>query len=48
MTEIMNIPTSNFCTWPLILEKLAFSDYIGNNPAKEGLFRAGSMDNEME
>ncbi|KAL5642038.1 hypothetical protein ACJX0J_004220 [Zea mays] len=28
-----------------IPEKLAFYDYIGNNPAKGGLFRAGSMDN---
>ncbi|KAG5570944.1 hypothetical protein H5410_060710 [Solanum commersonii] len=28
-----------------IPEKLAFYDYIGNNPAKEGLFRLGSMDN---
>jgi photosystem II CP47 chlorophyll apoprotein len=26
-------------------KKLAFYDYIGNNPAKGGLFRAGSMDN---
>ncbi|CAL9193005.1 unnamed protein product, partial [Musa hybrid cultivar] len=31
--------------WSKILEKLAFYDYIGNNPAKGGLFRAGSMDN---
>ncbi|KAH0873893.1 hypothetical protein HID58_071255, partial [Brassica napus] len=31
--------------WSKIPEKLAFYDYIGNNPAKEGLFRAGSMDN---
>ncbi|KAI5653805.1 hypothetical protein M9H77_30992 [Catharanthus roseus] len=28
-----------------IPEKLAFYDYIGNNPAKGGLFGAGSMDN---
>ena len=28
-----------------IPEKLAFYDYIGNSPAKQGLFRAGSMDN---
>ncbi|CAN1360194.1 Photosystem II CP47 reaction center protein [Linum perenne] len=27
------------------IEELAFYDYIGNNPAKGGLFRAGSMDN---
>ncbi|KAJ3672700.1 hypothetical protein LUZ61_022271 [Rhynchospora tenuis] len=31
--------------WSKIPEKLAFYDYIGNNPAKGGLFRAGSMDN---
>ncbi|KAM3359069.1 hypothetical protein P3S68_022002 [Capsicum galapagoense] len=31
--------------WSKIPEKLAFYDYIGNNPAKRGLFRAGSMDN---
>ncbi|MBA0848188.1 hypothetical protein Goshw_029477 [Gossypium schwendimanii] len=31
--------------WFKILEKLAFYDYIGNNPAKGGLFRASSMDN---
>nr|QIT06802.1 photosystem II 47 kDa protein [Cyperus fuscus]QIT06803.1 photosystem II 47 kDa protein [Cyperus fuscus] len=31
--------------WSNIPEKLAFYDYIGNNPAKGGLFRAGSMDN---
>ncbi|KAG0457120.1 hypothetical protein HPP92_022277 [Vanilla planifolia] len=31
--------------WAKIPEKLAFYDYIGNNPAKGGLFRAGSMDN---
>ncbi|KAK8925736.1 Photosystem II CP47 chlorophyll apoprotein [Platanthera zijinensis] len=30
--------------WSKIPEKLAFYDYIGNNPAKGGLFRAGSMD----
>merc|ERR1712196_655495 len=30
--------------WSLIPEKLAFYDYIGNNPAKGGLFRAGAMD----
>ena len=27
--------------WSKIPEKLAFYDYIGNNPAKGGLFRAG-------
>jgi hypothetical protein len=31
--------------WSKIPEKLAFYDYIGNNLAKGGLFRAGSMDN---
>ncbi|CAH1440745.1 unnamed protein product [Lactuca virosa] len=31
--------------WSKIPEKIAFYDYIGNNPAKGGLFRAGSMDN---
>jgi photosystem II CP47 chlorophyll apoprotein len=29
--------------WSQIPEKLAFHDYIGNNPAKGGLFRAGAM-----
>eukprot|EP00899_Mesostigma_viride_P020419 jgi/Mesvir1/28379/Mv06718-RA.1 len=31
--------------WSRIPEKLAFYDYIGNNPAKGGLFRAGAMNN---
>ena len=31
--------------WSNIPEKLAFYDYIGNNPAKGGLFRAGPMIN---
>ncbi|MBA0879494.1 hypothetical protein Goshw_011771, partial [Gossypium schwendimanii] len=31
--------------WSTIPKKLAFYDYIGNNPIKEGLFRVGSMDN---
>jgi len=31
--------------WSKIPEKLAFFDYIGNNPAKGGLFRSGPMDN---
>uniref|UniRef100_R7W9S7 Photosystem II CP47 chlorophyll apoprotein n=1 Tax=Aegilops tauschii TaxID=37682 RepID=R7W9S7_AEGTA len=31
--------------WSKIAEKLAFYDYTGNNPAKGGLFRAGSIDN---
>jgi len=30
--------------WSRIPDKLAFYDYIGNNPAKGGLFRAGAMD----
>lgn len=29
--------------WSQIPEKLAFYDYIGNNPAKGGLFRTGAM-----
>ena len=29
--------------WEAIPEKLVFYDYIGNNPAKGGLFRAGAM-----
>jgi photosystem II CP47 chlorophyll apoprotein len=29
--------------WKRIPEKLAFYDYIGNNPAKGGLFRTGAM-----
>ncbi len=29
--------------WSTIPEKLAFYDYIGNNPAKGGLFRTGPM-----
>ena len=29
--------------WSQIPEKLAFYDYVGNNPAKGGLFRAGAM-----
>ncbi|TYG79152.1 hypothetical protein ES288_D02G118500v1 [Gossypium darwinii] len=31
--------------WCKIPEKLAFYDYIGNDPAKGGLFKMGSMDN---
>jgi photosystem II CP47 chlorophyll apoprotein len=30
--------------WSTIPEKLAFYDYVGNSPAKGGLFRTGSMD----
>ncbi|MBR8831429.1 MAG: Photosystem II CP47 reaction center protein [Chroococcopsis gigantea SAG 12.99] len=30
--------------WQKIPEKLAFYDYVGNSPAKGGLFRTGAMD----
>jgi photosystem II CP47 chlorophyll apoprotein len=30
--------------WEAIPEKLAFYDYVGNSPAKGGLFRTGAMD----
>ncbi|MEC4983787.1 MAG: photosystem II chlorophyll-binding protein CP47 [Oscillatoria sp. PMC 1068.18] len=30
--------------WSKVPEKLAFYDYVGNNPAKGGLFRTGPMD----
>jgi photosystem II CP47 chlorophyll apoprotein len=30
--------------WAKIPEKLAFYDYVGNSPAKGGLFRTGAMD----
>jgi photosystem II CP47 chlorophyll apoprotein len=30
--------------WAKIPEKLAFFDYVGNSPAKGGLFRTGAMD----
>ncbi len=30
---------------PVKLKILTFYDYIGNNPAKGGLFRVGTMDN---
>ena len=29
--------------WSTIPEKLAFYDYVGNSPAKGGLFRVGPM-----
>ncbi len=35
--------TSLADAWAKIPEKLAFYDYIGNNPAKGGLFRTGAM-----
>ena len=44
-TKLMHIPTSIFCTWPQIPEKMVFYDYISNNLAKGRLFRAVSMDN---
>ncbi|MDY7016262.1 MAG: photosystem II chlorophyll-binding protein CP47, partial [Cyanobacteriota bacterium] len=31
--------------WSKIPDKLAFYDYVGNSPAKGGLFRVGPMDN---
>ncbi len=31
--------------WSIIPEKLAFYDYVGNSPAKGGLFRVGPMNN---
>jgi photosystem II CP47 chlorophyll apoprotein len=31
--------------WAAIPEKLAFYDYVGNSPAKGGLFRTGGMNN---
>jgi photosystem II CP47 chlorophyll apoprotein len=31
--------------WETIPEKLAFYDYVGNSPAKGGLFRTGAMNN---
>jgi photosystem II CP47 chlorophyll apoprotein len=31
--------------WAAVPEKLAFYDYVGNNPAKGGLFRTGAMNN---
>ncbi|MCM1985201.1 photosystem II chlorophyll-binding protein CP47 [Lyngbya confervoides] len=31
--------------WAAIPEKLAFYDYVGNSPAKGGLFRTGAMNN---
>ncbi|KAF1855585.1 hypothetical protein Lal_00049068 [Lupinus albus] len=34
---------SDLQAWSQIPDKLAFYDYIGNNPAKGGLFRSGSM-----
>lgn len=36
--------TSAEVAWGKIPEKLAFYDYVGNSPAKGGLFRTGAMD----
>ena len=40
-----NLDNSNSLAqaWATIPDKLAFYDYVGNNPAKGGLFRAGQM-----
>jgi photosystem II CP47 chlorophyll apoprotein len=35
---------STAAAWEKIPEKLAFFDYVGNSPAKGGLFRVGMMD----
>ncbi len=42
-TSIAN-GTSPEAAWAEIPEKLAFYDYVGNSPAKGGLFRTGQMD----
>jgi photosystem II CP47 chlorophyll apoprotein len=42
-TKVENLNLSK--AWSKILEKLAFYDYINNNPAKGGLFRTSTMDN---
>jgi photosystem II CP47 chlorophyll apoprotein len=39
----LNEGSSEREAWSKIPDKLAFYDYIGNNPAKGGLFRAGPM-----
>ncbi|KAG5586136.1 hypothetical protein H5410_046570 [Solanum commersonii] len=46
-TVISNSITAIFFATFVVAETMwyAFYDYIGNNPAKGGLFRAGSMDN---
>jgi photosystem II CP47 chlorophyll apoprotein len=40
--EASGVPASE--AWLDIPEKLAFYDYVGNSPAKGGLFRTGQMD----
>ncbi|KAL8112948.1 hypothetical protein AgCh_020317 [Apium graveolens] len=42
---VQQLPRSNYLGLLVINGIRAFYDYIGNNPAKGGLFRAGSMDN---
>ena len=42
-TELAN-GKSESEAWSVIPEKLAFYDYVGNSPAKGGLFRTGTMD----
>jgi photosystem II CP47 chlorophyll apoprotein len=41
--ESIQSGASRSYAWAQIPEKLAFYDYIGNNPAKGGLFRSGSL-----
>jgi len=47
ITQTVNFYTRNGVpepdAWALVPEKLAFYDYVGNNPAKGGLFRAGPL-----
>ena len=40
---LMSQGASTTDAWSQIPDKLAFYDYIGNNPAKGGLFRSGPM-----
>ena len=42
-TSLASNPSGLTEAWSKIPEKLAFYDYIGNNPAKGGLFRTGAM-----
>ena len=42
-TSLASNPSGLTDAWSKIPEKLAFYDYIGNNPAKGGLFRTGAM-----
>jgi len=43
-TQVVN-GSSLADAWSTIPEKLAFYDYVGNSPAKGGLFRTGAMNN---